>query len=368
LSKKGETTMNINREPRATAPLPDEPFYRRGEQGRRWGVLLLVVGLVWLVFELTTRGSLFGVGLGFVERAQALPVQRYSAERVVIAGVNDRVDLVGWDEAEIGVEATRRGYGWSGAAAESALERIEVVVTERDETLHIEVRRPPSFGMFLGRSPAVDLRVSLPAGVAAEAGIINGEIVANNVRGDLRLNTVSGEITTRDTVGALQASITSGDLRARNHRGPLRAESVSGDIEIDGAIVGAQISTVSGDVELAGGSGELDLHSISGDLEIDEATAAWLRLESTSGDISASTALAPGSDSSVNSISGEVRLRLDRPEDLRLVVTTTSGEITSDLALSERSEERRRLSGQIGAGSASLTVGTTSGDITVMRR
>lgn len=360
--------MNINREPQATAPLPNEPFYRRGEQGRRWGALLLLVGLVWLVFELTTRGSLFGVGLGFVERTQALPAQRFSAEQVVITGVSDRVELVGWAEAEIGVEATRRGYGWSGAAAESALERINVVVTERGETLHIEVRRPPSFGMFLGRSPAADLRISLPAGVAAEAGVISGEILASDVRGDLRLSSVSGEIMTRDTVGALQASLTSGDLRARNHRGALSVESVSGDIEADGAIMGARVSTVSGDVELAGGGGELDLQSISGDLEIDEATATWLRLESTSGDISARAALAPGSDSSVNSISGEVRLRLDSPEDLRLMVTTTSGEITSDLALSERSEDRRRLSGLIGAGSASLTVGTTSGDIAVIGR
>jgi hypothetical protein len=357
--------MNIKHEPQAAPPLPDEPFYRRGEQARRWGGLLLLVGVVWLVFELTTRGSLFGMGLGFVEHAQTLPVQRYNVERVLVSGVNDQVELVGVTGEEVVVEATRRGYGWNGAAAERALERLEVVVNQRGETLHVEVRRPPSFGTFLGRSPSAELRIGLPAEIAVEASLVNGDLSASELRGDLVLSIVSGEITTRDTAGALQASLTSGDLYVHDHRGSLSVESVSGDIEADGALAGARINTVSGDVQLSGASDELNLRSISGDLALDAATAVQLHLESTSGDIDVNAALLPGSTNRVHSISGELRLRLRDPHDLRLEATTASGEIASDLSFDQHSVERRRLAGTIGSGATQLNVGTTSGDIRV---
>jgi len=66
------------------APVPDEPYYRRGEQSRRWGVLLVLLGVVLLVFALSSRVPLFGIG--FIERTARIEAQSFAAERVVLSG------------------------------------------------------------------------------------------------------------------------------------------------------------------------------------------------------------------------------------------------------------------------------------------
>lgn len=342
------------------APLPDEPFYRRGEQTRRWGALLLLVGVVWLVFALAGRGSL--LPLGVVERGESIPTQSYSAQRVLISGQSDDIIFSVADGDEVVVAGERRGFGWNVASAQSALEQLEVRVEEQGDTLRIELRRP-SFAS-LGRGPSAELRVALPAGVAVEAEVVSGELRAEGVRGDMQLQTVSGAVIASDTAGVMAVRTTSGDVELSDHRGPLVVETTSGEVSADGELVDPRVTTVSGDVELAGTMGEVEARSISGELSVSEADAARLRIESTSGDVEFAGALARG-DSEISNISGDVRVRLDEPENLRLDLRTTSGDLESDLPLRDVASERRSLRGTLGAGDATLTVNTTSGDVDV---
>lgn len=346
-------------EPQAAVPVPNEPYYRRGEQARRWGGILLLVGVVWLVFALGSRAPLFGVG--FVERTEDLGAQTFDVERVVVAGIADRVELVGWSGDGVQVEAVKHGFGWNGDAAAEALEQLEVVIAPNGDTLTIEVRRP--LGAMVGRAPFADLRIALPAGVSAEARVVSGAITVADVRGDLTLGTVSGDLASRDTSGTLTLSTTSGDLEVRDHRGPLSADSVSGDLRLEGDLASPRVQTVSGDASLEGASGRAELNSISGDLSIDGGRLEALTIESTSGDIEAAVGLGQGSTSRISNISGDVEISLSTPADLTLDVSTTSGDISSDLPGMQA--ERRSLRGATGDGSATLTISTTSGDVEV---
>lgn len=344
----------------------NEEYYRRGEGSRRWGAILLVVGVVWLVFELTSRGSLFGFGFGFVERSEAGEPRQFTAAAVQVSGVSDEIELIGWNQSTIQVEATEHGFGWNDGAARQALDRLEVVVEQRGDTVVVEVRRA-GIGRFFGRAPYAELRVMVPAGVRYQAALVSGAMRLEALRGDGSLSTVSGAIDATDTAGTLQITTTSGDVELSGHAGPLVAESVSGDIDATGAIERPQVSTVSGDVDLSGVSGLLDLRSISGEIRVADASDASLRLESTSGDIRFAGALG-GASSQIGSISGDVLLELSAPDDLRLELSTTSGDLSSDLDLRDLAEERRSLRGQLGEGSALLTVTTTSGDVEVAAR
>lgn len=350
------------------SPPPNEPHYRRGEQARRWGALLVLIGVIWLVFELTVRSSIFGIGVGFVERSEQLPTQRFNAERVLISGVNDDVELVPSNGTMISVEATRYASGWNGGAASSALKRIEVVTEQRGDTLVIEVQPQNRLGFAIGRVPYVALRIALPAGVASEASVVSGDLVARQVRSDLVLRSVSGAIAAEGTSGTLQVHSTSGDVRVRNHRGDLAVETTSGDISARGAFSAARINSVSGTIDLDGASGALALRTISGDIEVREAMDTSLTVESTSGDVEFDGALARGSTSRVSTISGNVRVRLASLDDLRLELNTTSGELRNELALPAETQERRRFSGTLGAGEIRLIIDTTSGDIEVTGR
>lgn len=361
--------MNVQLDPRATPPGPeqqrppapvlDEAYYRRGEQARRWGGILILIGLVWLVFAIGSRAPLFAVG--FVERTVPIRADAFTAERVVVTGVGDNVELVGWNGEGVRVEGVKHGFGWNAGAATDALNSLEVELTPSGDTLLIEVRRP--IGAIVGRAPYADLRISLPTDGSAEVRVVSGAIEVAEVRGDLTLGTVSGDIDSAETSGSLAISTTSGDVEVDDHSGPITAESVSGDLQLAGRLENPTVQTVSGDASLEGAAGTVKLNSISGDLRLNGATLEGLTIESTSGDIEAALDLAEDSSSRISNISGDVQVTLGRADDLGLEVTTTSGELSTDL--SGFTEERRSLKGALGDGSAALTISTTSGDVEV---
>jgi DUF4097 and DUF4098 domain-containing protein YvlB len=363
--------MSLDTEPRSArvddtglAPpqtIPNEPYYRRGEQARRWGALLLLIGVVWLVFSITSRGSFFGVG--FIERTAELPAQSYAVERVVISGVNDNIELVAWNEDEVRVTGVKHAFGWNGAAAEDALEGLQLAVDERGDTLTIEVRRPSFTG--IGRSPYVNLEISLPAEILAEASVVSGDLSVEGVRGDLTLRSVSGEIAAEDTAGLMSINTTSGDVALEGHTGGLVVETVSGEVRADGDLQSPRVESVSGEVELTGVSGDVNLRSISGDLAAHDSAGATLAIESTSGDVEFSGALAEGTSSRIGTISGSVDVQLERADNLQLDLTSTSGDLETNLDLPRLERERRHVSGESGAGTTQLSVSTTSGDVEV---
>ncbi len=364
MQKKSEKpTMS----PLPTAPAvspPGESFYQRGEHARRWGALLLLVGVVWLVFSLTTRGTFFGLNLGLVEATQPLAAQVYTAERVVLRGVHDQVELVGHSDNGIIVEGVEHGFGWNSQAAAAALEGLEVVIEEHDEVLSIEVRRPPSFGSFIGQAPYARIRIALPAGVAAEVNLVSGDLQATGTQGDLQLTSVSGDVQVAESNGRLTLTNTSGELVVRNQAGPLVIETVSGDVTVVGAET-LRISTVSGDVALEAVRGALELHTISGDLRLAAAREAVLNIDSTSGDVQVEAALAPASASTISSISGDLRLRLIDPRDLRVEVSSASGDIQVNLDDRQQPEGGHRQITTLGAGTTSLRLNSATGDIEV---
>ncbi len=130
---------------------------------------------------------------------------------------------------------------------------------------------------------------------------------------------------------------------------------------MSGAFSGPRVETVSGDIRLEGASGPLYAHTISGDVQLHGLRDAQLDLETTSGDVEASGALA----GTISTISGDVQLRLPVASDLALDVSTVSGDLSSDLELRDAQRDRRRLSGLVGGGEAPLTISTTSGDVDV---
>lgn len=359
LKRDPQVTPPRSDQPQPPAPLPDEPYYRRGEQARRWGGILLLIGLVWLVFAIGSRSSL--PTAGFVERTATLDARSFTAEKVVVTGVADHVAFVGWNQDEVEVEVVKHAFGWNSDAAENALGQLDVTMTQSGDTLVIEVRRP--LGTVIGRAPYAHLRVALPAGVSAEARVVSGDVSAEEVQGDLSLVTVSGSVTAEDTRGSLSLSTTSGDLEVSDHVGALSAESVSGDVRLEGDLVSPAVRTVSGDVRLDGVSGNAILSTISGDLSVAGDNLEGLSIESTSGDIETRLDLAGGATGRISNISGDVDVRLPEDARLGLDVTTASGELSTDIDGLEA--DRRSLRGAVGGGGPSLSISTTSGDVEV---
>jgi Putative adhesin len=346
---------------------PDEPYYQQPAQGdrRRWGSVLLVAGLVWLVFELT-RQSLFG-GLALITSEQdvADPPQSFSgATALTVETTIDNVALYHNDEAAITVESRRRGFGWNSQSARDALARVEVQVSREGERVTVMVLRPS--GLSFGRTPTVDLRIGVPSGVDLQVRTVSGDITLEQVAGLGSLSTTSGTIEASATEGNLAFTSASGDIEVADHVGNPKLYSVSGDIELSGeGVNGTTIESISGDLTLIDVAGSVWAKSISGMIAIEAGRDMTLDIESTSGDIELSGSLAPRQAQRVHSVSGDIALELAEPLGLRLEATTLSGSLESDLELEQAIRERRRLSGSLGAGDTELQINTTSGDVSV---
>jgi DUF4097 and DUF4098 domain-containing protein YvlB len=256
------------------------------------------------------------------------------------------------------VEATQRGGSRGDYSVDVSASGGTVRVVESSRNF---------FCLFCSRH--VSYRISVPSSAQADIKTTSGDITVEGLKGAVALSTVSGEIHANDLEGGLTAGTTSGEVRLNHALGKLEVNTISGDVQLeDGQAEGATVNTTSGEVALDGVAGALNIGTVSGDVAIRDARDSQLAIATTSGSVEYSGDLAGGKTNTVNSISGDLKLALPEDAGIRLDASTISGSITSDLELSEREQGLRSLKGVAGNGATNLTIGTTSGDISIEKR
>ncbi|MEG3632057.1 DUF4097 family beta strand repeat-containing protein [Streptomyces poriticola] len=240
--------------------------------------------------------------------------------------VNGAVNVVGTDEGSARLEL-------------SEIEGPPLIVTHRDGVLTVAYDDLPWKG-FLSwldrkgwrRSAVVSLAV--PAGTRVEVGTVGAAATISGLEGRTEVKGVSGDTT---LVGIT---------------GPVRAHTVSGSVE-------AQALT-----------GDLRFNSVSGDLTV-VAAGSSVRADSVSGSMIVDLDRAGGpTDIGLNSVSGEVAIRLPHPADTRVEANTAGGTVSSafeDLRVTGQ-WGAKRITGRLGAGNGRLKATTVSGSIALLRR
>jgi hypothetical protein len=339
--------------------LPNEPYYhsppqrQRAARPRGLGVALVVVGLLLLAFQMF--GSDIGIGSA---GSITLVDQDYQGNRIELSVAASDVEIRPGSGSNIHVEAIQRG----GSEGD-----YKVDVVPSGDTVRVTETSGNFFWFFGSRS--VRYRISVPSGAQADIHTASGEIDVEGLSGAVSLASVSGDVRAGDLTGRLNVSTTSGEVRLNGIVGKLDVGSISGDVMLeDGKIDGATVSTTSGEVQLDGVAGALNLTSVSGDIHVREARDGRLDLSTTSGEIEYQGSLASASTNKLDTISGDVNLRLPEDSGFRLDASTVSGDLSSEFELRDSATARRSLSGTAGDGSATLTIGTTSGDINIERQ
>ena len=345
--------------PRPPAALPNEPYYQRPPAPQRaprakgLGIALVVVGLLLLAFQLFGRGFALGSSSSIT-----LVDQEYQGNRIELSATASDVEIRPGEGSRIHVEAIQHG----GSRGD-----YQVDVARSGDTVRVTETTGSFFCFFCSRS--VSYRISVPSGAQADIHTASGEIDVEGLSGAVSLATVSGDVRAAELTGGLKVSTTSGEVELSDIAGKLDVESISGDVRLeDGKVDGATVSTTSGEVALDGVAGALKLVSVSGDMHVRDARDGQLELSTTSGGIEYEGSLGSGSVNKVDSISGDVRLRLPESSGFRLDASTVSGDLSSDFELRGGEPSLRSLSGVAGDGSATLTIGTTSGDISIERQ
>lgn len=235
---------------------------------------------------------------------------------------------------------------------------------ERRDTGHKVTIR----GSGRGLEAWADLTIGVPAGQRVAIFLGAGRITAENVNGDVRLDTQSGDVEARQMQGALNIDTGSGDVTLTGARGDVNLDTGSGDVTV---------SDVSG--------GELVIDTGSGDVDAREVNATRLSLDTGSGEVRLASARSPRTD--IDTGSGSVRVdlagtierihietgsgdvQLTLPEDVSamLDLETGSGDFDVGMPVTLVHKEDGELRGRLGSGSGRIEIDTGSGDITLRR-
>ena len=274
----------------------------------------------------------------------------YSGEAAVSAAdsweINDSrtLDLVDLDTLDVRiVDGAVNVVGTDDPTARIEIEVLHgppVVVTRKGGRLVVAYEDLPWKGFLKwldrknwNRKAVVTARV--PAEARLSVGVVGASAVVSGIRGKTEIRGVSGGTTLAGLTGEVRADTVSGAVEAQGLTGPLRFHSVSGELTV-----------------LSGAGGAVQGDSVSGDMIID--VGAWTGR----------------TDVRLNTVSGEVALRLPWDASARVEAVTAGGAVSA--AFDELTVEQwggaGRITGVLGSGSGTLRANTVSGAIALLER
>ena len=267
-----------------------------------------------------------------------------AAGQVEIQDVAGRVEVVGWDKAEVAV----------GGTIGAEVERVEVSSAGARTTVRT-VTRESHFGFGQSSGGDTHLVVHIPQRSSLTTSLVSADLSVAGVAGNQELHTVSGEVST-----AAQRE--------------LRARTVSGRVRVSAGPEARfiEISTVSGDVTVTGGAGELAVATVSGDGKLSTGLLTRAHLKTVSGAIAVSADLAPDGRLEAESVSGNFRIDFTGSLPPALFeLQSFSGDLSTcsgRKGVRDSHGPGSRLSFQEGAGTARVRVDTKSGDVRLCSR
>ncbi|MET0535513.1 MAG: DUF4097 family beta strand repeat-containing protein [Steroidobacter sp.] len=278
--------------------------------------------------------------------AHAEEVTRKSAAdpngQVDVVNVAGSVEVIGWDRAEIQVDADLG----------SNVERLEFK-TEGARTLVKVVL--PRMG---GSSGSSDLVVKIPRDSSLNVNTVSADQQVKGIRGSPRLQAVSGGIETHFGAGDLEVKTVSGSINARGTDGKgggsVRATTVSGDVQIDKA------------------GPEIDLNTVSGDMNVRVDRLDRARIKTTNGNLEMTAALNKDARIDAEAINGDLRFTLRGAIDAEFDIETFNGDIDNCFGpKASRSREYgpgNELRFTEGKGDARVRIKTMNGTVGICQR
>lgn len=308
-------------------------------------------------FEETDRKTLT------VGRAIELELSNIAGDIVVVPG----------NGQDATIEYTRHGYGDTSDEAKRQLASIEVSLNVTDGRGVVSTRFVPSNERQRERGrrirSSVDYRVTAPPKTRIRVKSISGDIDVSRMKGDLSLETISGNIRI-DAGGRVSL-----------------AKTMSGDVDISG-VTGEEplvVSSMSGTVTLRSLKARyLDVNSVSGDVVVKDVACERAELTTISGNVEYAGHLVKNGRYELKAHSGDIRLRLAGDTGFDVEANSFSGKIRSDLPIKNEAEDeqggdvyaagvhvklpkRSVFRGTYKDGSATIELTTFSGDIVITK-
>jgi len=332
---------------------------------------------------------LLAVGPGL----DAQEAYRLGSGEVAVYNLAGTVEVVGGSGSDVVVEVTVGGSD----AAQLSVEVDEVrgrqtlrVVYPSDQVVYdlrgwngntqLNVRDDGTFGggrggdrvrvssSGRGLEAHADLRITVPAGNELAVYQAVGEITANGVSSDLRLDTHSGAVSAASIRGDLLIDTGSGSVEVEDVTGEVSVDTGSGSVTVD-QVNGGEVSIDTGSGRVRGSditAGSVHVDTGSGGVELNRVGSADVYVDTGSGSVEVEL-LQDIDRLEVDTGSGSVTVRMPADVGASVEVSTGSGGIDVDLPVQVRSVRRDYLRGEIGDGRGTIVIDTGSGSIGLLR-
>jgi DUF4097 and DUF4098 domain-containing protein YvlB len=259
--------------------------------------------------------------------------------RVIVKNINGTVTVEGWTRTEVTV---------TGELAEEA---EELDVSGSKGRLRIEVKYPSRMRNVRGQT---DLELKVPVGADVVVDAVNCNIEASKVEGELRLESVNGDILVEGKPAVVEAQTVNGRIEIAATTSEVKAETVGGRIVLDGVSGEVSAGAVGGSIHVRGGSFEsAEFATVSGDIEF-------------TGELSGDGSF------DFDTHNGDIVLELPADTSAEFEVSTFSGDIDNDFGPDGRRSRRhgpgRELYFTVGSGAARVSINTFNGDVRLIQK
>ncbi|GAB2196242.1 DUF4097 family beta strand repeat-containing protein [Sessilibacter sp. MAH4] len=251
-----------------------------------------------------------------------------TSPRVEIQNAKGKINIESWDRPEVKV---------SGVLDEHAKEFI-FEASENNVRILVESQQ------HSGRSSGSILTVFLPEQAQISAEGTATDFIINKIQGDIKLETVSGDVRISGNRARLDIDTVSGDIGVMDHEGLVFIESVSGDISYDGLATRMEIESIQGDIDVnnQGKLSEAEFSSVSGDIETKTYTGndrLSLEWSAVSGDIDVSFLDSVNASFEIETMNGNIKNfftedKADQKRWLGSSLTFNSGSPTGEISIS----------------------------------
>jgi DUF4097 and DUF4098 domain-containing protein YvlB len=279
-----------------------------------------------------------------------------------VNNISGNIVLTRGSGQDVTVEIVKTARAQSADDAKAMLNLVQVDIVERGGRAEVRARYPSGDEARTQNrrnvNVSVNFAITAPVGARISARSISGNVSARELRGELTLESTSGNVEIANGGRVASAKTISGNV------------NISGT-EIDGAL---EASSVSGTVMVRQTKARrMTLSTVSGNVALEDVDCARVEVQAVSGDALLTGPLSTGGRYDVTSHSGSVRVVLSGDTGFELDANSFSGSIRSDLPLTgnvggDRGRRQRAVRGVYGNGSAVLHLTTFSGSIVIEKR
>jgi len=258
-----------------------------------------------------------------------------SGGTVSVSVYSGRVNVIGGSGSKVQIRGTT--------------ERADLEIRARPTSVTISTDPEGPHG---GRA---DLDIVVPIGTRVVMNGFSSPFSVKGVKGEVKLETLSGSLIVSDAVGRV------------------KVETVSGNIDVDKVDGDVSAEAVSGRVGISSVKGDIDTETVSGRITMTGAQSNTVRAESVSGSISYDGTFDETGSYTFKAHSGRISLGMPANAGATVNLETYNGTIDSDFPVTMLSstlrgdEGDRRYELKIGNGKARVVTETFNGGIRIMR-